>query len=249
MTHTRTKTLGLAFLLILAVLILAAYSSVDASALPTGLPAASQPIAPQAQTSGDSEWEAANFFATTCASCHGPTGGGSAIAPPLNGENIRTAETAWLINTISNGRTGTAMPAWSVEFGGPLNSEQITNMAAFLQEGDWEQTGEIAAAQPFSSMGSGMMGRGMGGMMGGSYANGMGYGNGMGTGSGLWTTFFGVILIGGGILLLAAFFLKRNRKPAAHNGPSAAMVILQQRYARGELSKEEFKAIRHDLER
>jgi mono/diheme cytochrome c family protein len=130
------------------------------------------------QTAVSDSWDAAGFYASTCASCHGPTGDGTAIAPALNGENIQTAETAWLIETISYGRSGTAMPAWSVESGGSLNSDQIADMAAFLQAGDWEKAGDLAAEQPFSpmgpGMGGGMMGRGRGGMMG----NGNGMGNG-----------------------------------------------------------------------
>lgn len=125
-----------------------------------------------------SDWEAATLFAASCASCHGPTGGGTAVAPALNREEIRTADTDWLIETISYGRPGTAMPAWSVESGRPLNSDQITEMAAFLQAGDWKKAGEMAAGQPAlpmgpgmmgpgRTMGRGMMGQGMGGAMGG----------------------------------------------------------------------------------
>ncbi|MFO7539834.1 MAG: cytochrome c [Chloroflexota bacterium] len=147
----------------------------------TFLPATEPLTAPPpaaVQTANNDEWDTATFFATTCASCHGPTGQGTAVAPALNREAIRTADTAWLIETISNGRSGTFMPAWSVEFGGPLTSEQIAEIAAFLQAGDWDKAGEIAADQTASPMGSGMMGSGMGGgmmgrkMMGGSMGNG-----------------------------------------------------------------------------
>lgn len=128
----------------------------------------------RSQTAVSDNWEAAGFFATTCAGCHGATGGGSNIAPPLNTEAMRTADTEWLIETISYGRSGTAMPAWSVESGGSLNSDQIADMAAFLRAGDWDRAGEIAAEQPFSPMGQGMMGNGMmgGGMMGRGMGNG-----------------------------------------------------------------------------
>jgi mono/diheme cytochrome c family protein len=132
-------------------------------------------------TQQTNDWDAATFFATTCASCHGPTGEGSAIAPSLNREEIRTADTDWLIETISYGRPGTAMPAWSVEAGGPLSSDQIAEMAAFLQAGEWEKAGEIAAEQPIPPMGPGMMGHGMmgHGMMGNGGMMGRGMGGGM----------------------------------------------------------------------
>jgi len=161
MTQKQTKTIGLALLLLLTGLILTACGGVNLPLSPAAPPAASQPVS---QTAASGEWDAASFYATTCASCHGPTGGGSAIAPALNTETIHTANANWLIETISAGRPGTAMPAWSVEFNGPLNSDQIAEMAAFLQTGDWNKAGEIAAEQPVSPMGPGMMGRG--GMMG-----------------------------------------------------------------------------------
>lgn len=176
-------TLGKQFwipaLLLLAGVILAGCSTTDF--LPETAVNNSTEITEQidsGQTAVSNSWDAASFYASTCASCHGPTGDGTAIAPALNGENIQTAETAWLIETISYGRSGTAMPAWSVESGGSLNSDQIAEMAAFLQAGDWQKAGELASEQPFSpmgpGMGGGMMGRGRGGMMG----NGNGMGNG-----------------------------------------------------------------------
>ena len=171
MTVKHPKTAGLFLLLLLGGLVLAACSGANNPLSPTDPLIASQPAV--SQTTNTGEWDAAIFYATTCASCHGPTGGGSAVAPALNREAIRTAETGWLTETISNGRPGTAMPAWSVEFGGPLKSDQIADLAAFLQAGDWDKAGEMAADQPFQPMGPGMMGRGMGGGMMGS---GMGYG-------------------------------------------------------------------------
>lgn len=126
-----------------------------------------------AQTTSAGEWDAATFFATTCAGCHGPTGNGTVAGPGLNRDAIRTAETEWLIETISNGRPGTPMPAWGVEFGGPLNNDQIAEMSEFLKVGDWDGVGDIAADQPVSPMGPGMMSNGMGsGMMGSGMSGG-----------------------------------------------------------------------------
>ncbi len=190
MTQQRTHKLsGLVFLLLLAGFTLAACNAVDIPLIGTNdelgeSPTAPQPAASQTFNSDtqnvSADWDAAAFFATSCTSCHGPTGGGTAIAPALNRETIRTADLDWLIETISYGRTGTAMPAWSIEFGGPLNSDQIAEMAAFLQAGsDWEKAGAIAAEQPTSPMGPGMMGGGMMGRgMGGNGMMGRGMGNG-----------------------------------------------------------------------
>jgi hypothetical protein len=58
-----------------------------------------------------------------------------------------------------------------------------------------------------------------------------------------------LLFVGGGIWLLAALFPRAGISPengAESNGD--ALAILKQRYARGELSKEEFEAIRRDLE-
>lgn len=168
----RMKTAGLALLLLLGGLILAGCSGANSPRPSTDTVTTSGLTGPQA--AGTGEWAAAAFYAATCASCHGPTGGGSVVAPALNREAIQTAETEWLIETITKGRPGTAMPAWSVEFGGRLKSDQIAEMATFLQAGDWDKAGEMAADQPFPPTGTGIMGRGMGGGMMGS---GMGFGS------------------------------------------------------------------------
>lgn len=161
-----------AFLIVLSGLTLVACSTAD------NLRPSSGDAGTSLQAVNAAEWDAATFFASTCASCHGAAGQGTAVAPALNGEVIRTADTGWLIEIISNGRSGTAMPAWSEEFGGPLTSEQIAEMAAFLKTGNWDKASEIAADQPVSPMGPGMMGGHMrGGMMRGEMMDG-GMGNG-----------------------------------------------------------------------
>jgi plastocyanin len=41
-------------------------------------------------------------------------------------------------NTITCGRVGTAMPAWGEANGGPLNDEQITQLATLITQGRWD---------------------------------------------------------------------------------------------------------------
>lgn len=173
------KRISLFLLLFLALFLLAACQTKDTTPTnPINTSTASASTTTNTSQINDDNWNAVAFFATTCASCHGAAGGGSAIAPALNTDRIRTASTDWLVETISNGRSGTAMPAWSVEFGGPLSSEQVAAMATFLQSGDWDESRELAAEQPASPMGSmmmrhGMMGHGNGnGMMGRGMENG-----------------------------------------------------------------------------
>jgi mono/diheme cytochrome c family protein len=82
-----------------------------------------------------------------CANCHGGDASGGPVpngfvppgstkpvgymAPPLN-----TVFTRWdddmVRFTIERGRPGTPMPAWSVEFGGPMTTQMIDDVMAWL---------------------------------------------------------------------------------------------------------------------
>jgi putative membrane protein len=74
-------------------------------------------------------------------------------------------------------------------------------------------------------------------------------GFGMGFSSTIWMIIFWIIIIGGGIWLLATIFPRTSTSPEDRSeSNSDPLAILKQRYARGELSKEEFETIRHDLE-
>ena len=74
-----------------------------------------------------------------CAQCHGPEGeGGFAAtdpewpAPPLNNVFARyTRDEIMLI--IRQGRPGTPMPSWGIEFGGPLNEQKIEDITNFVE--------------------------------------------------------------------------------------------------------------------
>jgi mono/diheme cytochrome c family protein len=73
-----------------------------------------------------------------CAQCHGPDGGGgfaatdtSWPAPPL--KNIYARFTRVEVKRIiSQGRPGTPMPSWAIEFGGPLNDQKIEDVLNYL---------------------------------------------------------------------------------------------------------------------
>ena len=92
-----------------------------------------------------------------CANCHGPDGGGGAApytltdylgrqrqvqwaAPALNSVRSRypkpeNAETGHdeVRSTIIYGRPNTPMPAWGVEGGGPMNTQQVTDLVAYIE--------------------------------------------------------------------------------------------------------------------
>jgi mono/diheme cytochrome c family protein len=73
------------------------------------------------------------LFANNCASCHGraATGGD---APTLNARQFLTATSDEQMRLlIAGGVSGTSMPAWSLDFGGPLTDEQIRQLVAYLR--------------------------------------------------------------------------------------------------------------------
>jgi mono/diheme cytochrome c family protein len=108
-----------------------------------------------------------NIFVNNCRGCHGVDGKGpeeGAIAPAINnpaflilGEDndfgveatsagVADGIRAFLRNTISCGRTGTFMPPWSQNFGGPLSDEQVNQVVILLTTpGAWEIEQELGA--------------------------------------------------------------------------------------------------------
>ncbi len=73
------------------------------------------------------------------------------------------------------------------------------------------------------------------------------------SGGGGWGMFGGLsMLLWWGLVIAAIFLLVRWLSPGAGKSPPAqedrAMVILRERYARGEIGKEEFEARKRDLQ-
>lgn len=84
-------------------------------------------------------------YAENCAVCHNAAGEGLGANPALNTEAVKLMDYDTLYKTIARGRYNTAMPAWSVTDGGPLNDAQINAVIALIQYGDWRKT-QIAVA-------------------------------------------------------------------------------------------------------
>lgn len=102
----------------------------------------------------------ARLFVSNCRSCHGLDGEG-AVGPRLNspaylileednefGVDATPAGEAdgihdFLFNTISCGRTGTAMPFWAEQFGGSLSNTQIEQITSMITNGRWDLVAEI----------------------------------------------------------------------------------------------------------
>ena len=111
----------------------------------------------------------AHLFEGNCATCHGEYGkaeecfdssSGEQIgciglplnyAPLLCGDismrmeamNWEGSKDTFILSTISSGRPGTEMPAWSDQFGAPLRNDQIMDLSKFIL--NWE-TEELCAA-------------------------------------------------------------------------------------------------------
>ncbi len=109
---------------------------------------------PEATVSHDNGFSAGQtLFAENCTPCHGVSGEGSTIAPPLNVPDVRQTDRDVLQNTITFGRSGTAMPAWGIKAGGTLGAEQIGELVSLIRAGAWQSAPPVAAAgDNFSSI-------------------------------------------------------------------------------------------------
>ena len=78
------------------------------------------------------------FYQAQCVSCHGVQGEGGS-GPALNNRTVlkNTLDNVFF-SVIRSGVPGTQMPAWSVDFGGPLTDEDVRDVVAYLRA--WEAT-------------------------------------------------------------------------------------------------------------
>jgi len=95
-----------------------------------------------------------------CGDCHGVDGGGGAApfiearsgisttwaAPPLNDITYRFDDDE-IRHWIIFGRQGTPMPSWGVEGGGPLDSQQIDELLAYIEHLQISQDEAVAAVE------------------------------------------------------------------------------------------------------
>lgn len=71
-----------------------------------------------------------------CISCHGAQGEGG-VGPALNNRTVlKNTFDSVFFSLIRSGVPGTQMPAWSVDFGGPLTDEDVRDVVAFIRA--WE---------------------------------------------------------------------------------------------------------------
>jgi ubiquinol-cytochrome c reductase cytochrome c subunit len=104
----------------IAILVATGITAVLLTAVPAKLSAA--PAEPSDEVRAQIA-EGKQLFVTSCASCHGATGGG-AIAPAIAGRNVSLDV---IRTTIANGRTGTPMPPFKDAF----DAKSLAALAAF----------------------------------------------------------------------------------------------------------------------
>jgi cytochrome c oxidase cbb3-type subunit 3/ubiquinol-cytochrome c reductase cytochrome c subunit len=82
----------------------------------------------------------AELYAHICAVCHGKNGEGYKAdrAPALAQQDFLASVNNWFLrSSIARGRTGTTMSAWAKEHGGPLSSDDIDALVAFIRS--WQK--------------------------------------------------------------------------------------------------------------
>jgi mono/diheme cytochrome c family protein len=78
------------------------------------------------------------IYSEQCSTCHGFQGEGG-VGPALNNKILlKNTLDDVLFSVIRSGVPSTQMPAWSVDFGGPLTDEDIRSVVAFVRA--WEPT-------------------------------------------------------------------------------------------------------------
>lgn len=97
--------------------------------------------AQQSQLESDLD-SAATLYAENCSVCHGIAGEGIGATPALDNSALRSSDPQVLQKVIARGLYDTAMPAWSLEDGGPLGDYAINTLVELIQFGDWQQVSE-----------------------------------------------------------------------------------------------------------
>lgn len=78
------------------------------------------------------------IYMNQCVSCHGAQGEGG-VGFPLNDRNLlKNTLDSVFFSIIRSGVPNTQMPAWSVDYGGPLTDEDVKDVVAFIRA--WEPT-------------------------------------------------------------------------------------------------------------
>jgi mono/diheme cytochrome c family protein len=88
------------------------------------------PITPIPEVEGDPNHGAA-LYAENCAMCHGANGEGR-VGATLTKDWPSIRPDLSIKTVVQNGVSGSPMPAWSAEKGGPLNESEINDIVAYV---------------------------------------------------------------------------------------------------------------------
>ncbi len=78
------------------------------------------------------------IYEQQCVNCHGAQGEGG-VGPALNNRTLlKNTLDSVFFSVIRSGVPNTQMPAWSVDYGGPLTDEDVRDLVAFIRA--WEPT-------------------------------------------------------------------------------------------------------------
>lgn len=102
------------------------------------------PITPVPEVEGDPN-RGAVLYAENCVVCHGPNGEGR-VGAELDKVWPSIRPDLRIKTVVGNGVSGSPMPAWSQENGGPLTEQNINDIVAFILS--WQAQAAPTAAAP-----------------------------------------------------------------------------------------------------
>lgn len=88
--------------------------------------------------------DAVGVYAENCAVCHGLSGEGRGVMPPLNSASVAGASRRLLYRTIAHTPHGSVMAAWHLEEGGILTTYEVEGLVALIQNAAWERAAAAA---------------------------------------------------------------------------------------------------------
>ena len=88
------------------------------------------------------------IYRQQCVACHGAQGEGVSGPALKNRQVLKNTLDSVFFSVVRSGVPGTQMPAWSVDFGGPLTDEDVRDVVAFLRS--WEPDAPEIAAPIFT---------------------------------------------------------------------------------------------------
>jgi mono/diheme cytochrome c family protein len=87
------------------------------------------------------------IFADQCVACHGAEGEGGTGPALKSRQLLKTTQDNVFFSIIRSGVPNTQMPAWSVDYGGPLTDEDVRDIVALMRS--WEPTAEEILLAPY----------------------------------------------------------------------------------------------------